>query len=323
MTTSAQPTAQPPAATPARPRTLRRRLRRTVRRVGAVVGLGWVRLELAVLQRVAPGVADRKALDAWCTLPPGAAARRHDHRPGPGDVVRLEVADGRTVAAEVWGEGPVVYLQHGWGGWRGQLGALVAPLVDAGYRVVAVDAPGHGDADPGMLGPRRGTIIEMIAALHAAGREFGPAAGVVAHSLGTTVAARAIREGLPVERLVLVAPNPSFDWIVDHFARTLGLRERAKAHLRSAIEDITSLRISDFDLVPLGADGAMPTTLVVHDHDDAEVPYAIGAELADAWPDARLVSTRRLGHYRILGSPEVAAAAVEHVTASPPANDPA
>jgi len=40
--------------------------------------------------------------------------------------------------------------------------------------------------------------------------------------------------------------------------------------------------------------------LVLHDAGDGQVLYREGAELADLWPGARLVSTRGLGHLKIL-----------------------
>ena len=299
----------------------RRRLRRTRRRLVAVVGLVWLRLVFVVLQVVARDAADRKALDVWCTLPPGARSRR-DLRPYLGDVVRLPVPRGGEIAAEVWGHGPVVYLMHGWGGWRGQLGGFVRPLVAAGHRVVAVDAPGHGDADPGFLGPRRGTVMEMIEALEAAGQEFGPAAGVVAHSLGCTVAGQAVRSGLSTERLVLVAPNHGFGELLDYFCRLLWLNRRTRKHLQGALEQITERPISDLDLEPLGADGSMPDTLVLHDRADAETPYRVGEALAATWPNARLVTTDGLGHDRILSDAGTVASAVEHITGQVPAVEP-
>jgi hypothetical protein len=53
--------------------------------------------------------------------------------------------------------------------------------------------------------------------------------------------------------------------------------------------------------------------LVVHDLEDDEVPHADGAAIASAWPGARLLSTRGLGHRRILRDPEVVAATVGFV----------
>lgn len=302
-----------PTVTPRDPRG-GRRTRRLRRRAAALAGLAWLRATFAVLQVVAPGAADRKALDVWCTLPPGARRRAHDHRPPGGVVERVPTARGGEGVAEVWGDGPAVYLVHGWGGWRGQLGAFVAPLVEAGHRVVALDAPGHGEAGAGLMGPRRGTLVEIVDVLEAAERRYGPAAGVVAHSLGTTAAAHAVREGMAAGRLVLLAPNPGFAPLLDRFARTLWLRRRAAAHLRGALEQILGRSIDDLDVGPMGAQVEMPPTLVVHDAGDRETPHAIGAAVADAWPIARLMTTRGLGHYRVLADPDVVRAAVEHIT---------
>lgn len=290
-----------------------RETRRAWRRTRAGLTLAATRGQLRVLEALAPAAAERKAIDLWCTLPPGGRTR--DHRPGPGALAHLPAPRGGDVCVEVWGQGPTVYLVHGWGGWRGQLGAFVGPLVDAGYRVVAMDAPGHGDAAPGFMGPGRGTVMEMMEAFEVTGREYGPAAGVVAHSLGTTAAAHVVATSLPTQRLALVAPNYGFEEVVRRFAGVLRLGERTTSTLRRTLEDVAGRALADFDLGPLGVGGAMPDTLVVHDRRDKESPYEVGQAVAAAWPNARLVATSGLGHQRILADPAVVAAVVAHVTA--------
>lgn len=303
-------TRTPGAAAPA---TTRRESRR--RRLVARARLAYVSRRLRVLGVVAPRRAGAEAFTLWCTLPRGAG-RRKDYRPSGGEVVELEAPRGGRVVAETWGDGPVVYLLHGWGGWRGQLGAFVAPLVDAGHRVVAVDAPGHGDSDPGVLGPRRGTLIEVMEALEVAGARFGDAAAVVAHSMGTTAASMVLRHGtLRADRLVLVAPNPDFADLLRDFARVLRLPPRVQAQLHAALEEFAGHALSDFDLGPLGADGRLPQTLVVHDRRDKETAFAVGQGVAAAWPTATLVATDGLGHQRILRDETTIDLVVQHVTA--------
>jgi pimeloyl-ACP methyl ester carboxylesterase len=51
--------------------------------------------------------------------------------------------------------------------------------------------------------------------------------------------------------------------------------------------------------------------LIVHDLDDAEVPYREGQLLAHSWSGARLVTTAGLGHRRILRDARVIEEAVE------------
>jgi pimeloyl-ACP methyl ester carboxylesterase len=287
--------------------------RRRSERLLAAARLTALRATFRVLDVVAPSVAAARALDVWCTLPANAG-RRKDFRPGPGEVVRVQLPVGGEIAVESWGTGPVVYLVHGWGGWRGQLGAFVAPLVAAGYRVVGFDAPGHGDSDPGALGVGRGNLMEFIAALEAVATEFGPAEGVIAHSMGCTTASMVVRGSLSAQRLVLVAPNHDFVGITEGFAQLLRFTERTRSRLQQDMEDFCGRPIRDFDLAPLGADGTMPPTLVVHDRRDKETPYQVGADLAAAWPNATLASTDGLGHQRILTDAGTIALALGHLT---------
>lgn len=285
------------------------------RRLVGAARLAYVRTRLRVLGVVAPRAAGAEVLRLWCTLP-GGAGRRKDFRPSPGELVELTARRGGPMVAEVWGEGPVVYLVHGWGGWRGQLGAFVAPLVAAGHRVVAFDAPGHGDSGPSVMGPGRSTLVEVMEALEVAAERFGEPVGIIAHSMGTTAASKALREGaVRTDRLVLVAPNHDVVDVIAQVARTLRLSARVQTLLHAGIEDFVGHPLSDFDLEPMGADGRLPQTLVVHDRQDKETPYVVGERIASAWPTATLVTTDGLGHQRILRDDVVVDLAVRHVTA--------
>src|SRR5215468_5695279 len=45
------------------------------------------------------------------------------------------------IAAWRWGKGPAILLVHGWGGHAARLGRFVGPLEEAGFSVIAFDAP--------------------------------------------------------------------------------------------------------------------------------------------------------------------------------------
>lgn len=283
------------------------------RRLTAAARLTAIRTRFRVLEVTAPRAAGAQAFALWCTLP-NTSGRRKDFRTGPGEVVRLAAPRGGEVVVESWGDGPPVYLVHGWGGWRGQLGAFVDPLVEAGFRAVAFDAPGHGDSDPSVLGVGRSTLVELMEALEVAGAHYGDAAGVIAHSMGTTAAAMVLGASLPAERLVLIAPNHDFDDIIRDFVRTLGLSDRTRTLLHAALEEFVERPLTDFDLEPLGASGQLPPTLVLHDRKDKETPFAVGERLAGSWPGATLVASDGLGHQRILTDAATIALAVGHIS---------
>jgi pimeloyl-ACP methyl ester carboxylesterase len=269
----------------------------------------------ALLERIAPAAGARWAESIWFTVPGGRG--RQDRQALPGRPFRV-VLDGRTIAGEVWGERPAngapgrtdppaVYLVHGWGGWRSQLDAFVDPLVEAGFRVVAFDAPSHGASDPGPEGPGRGTIVEFADALAAVVAAHGPAHAVIAHSLGATATAYAVRAGLPVGRLAFVAPMADPLPYTRTFAGRLGFGEQVRTRMVARIERRVGISLADFDVPAMARQVATPPLLLVHDREDAETGWSDSAAIAQSWPDTRLLTTAGLGHRRILRAPAVVA----------------
>ncbi|HEV7501330.1 MAG TPA: alpha/beta hydrolase, partial [Vicinamibacteria bacterium] len=129
------------------------------------VHVTWLRTAMAVSTAVSPRLAARWAETLFFRPPRPKKARTS--LPAGGQ--RIEVL-GETgpLAVWSWGQGPAVYLVHGWGGRAEQLGAFVGPLTARGYRVVAVDGPGHG-ASAGQLssapeiGRALATVVRAVA----------------------------------------------------------------------------------------------------------------------------------------------------------------
>lgn len=89
---------------------------------------------------------------------------------------------------------------HGWHGRGAQLGAFAAPLVAAGFRVVAFDAPAHGRT-PGAST----NLPEVSEALLKVAAAFAPLHGVIAHSFGVASTLTAMTQGLAPQRVVAVS----------------------------------------------------------------------------------------------------------------------
>lgn len=211
--------------------------------------------------------------------------------------------DGHRVAGEQWGEGPPIYLVHGWGGQRAHLAVFVNPLVAAGYRVIAFDLPSHNESEPGALAPGRTTAIECADAIAAMIAAHGPAHAVVAHSLGANATVLAAAAGAPVGRLVFLAPMGEFPLYLDLFAARHGFGRRIRSGLHRRLEARIGRPLHETNLTWTGRRANYPQLLLIHDPDDPDSPYAASERVATAWPGARLHTTRglgRLAHYRIL-----------------------
>ncbi len=211
----------------------------------------------------------------------------------------------RTVAAWRWGFGPAVMLVHGWEGRGSQLGQFVQPLVEAGLSVIAFDAPGHGSSSEHQL-----YLTDLADCVADVAAEAGPLHAIIAHSFGCAAVLLAhARSGLEVERTIFVAPNAILDDSIHNFARTLGLDDADRTLLEHRLVAQTGVTFSSLKIDRLTA-GRESALIVFHDEDDREVPLSQGERLVAAWPGAQLVTTKGLGHRRILRDCDVIAAAV-------------
>lgn len=266
---------------------------------------------MSMLEGFAPGLGARWVERIWFSVPPRRATR--SDVAASGTPFELSV-NGSTVRGHRWGHGEeIVYLVHGWGSSSGQLRAFVEPLLDAGFSVVAHDAPSHGRSDSGPSGLRRSNALEHRDALRAVVAAHGPAHGVVAHSLGAMVAALAMREGVVPERAVYVAPVIDVESYGEPFIRMLGAGPRIWTRFVTRVERKLGVTMSYFDVAAMADELATPPLLIVHDRGDQETSWAASHELVGTWPDARLLTTSGLGHNRVLADPHVVAVAVDYL----------
>lgn len=203
-----------------------------------------------------------------------------------------------------WGKGPAVLLVHGWGGHAGRLTPFVRTLTQAGFSVVAFDAPGHGIARG-----RVSSLPEFVAAIREMESAHGPFTAVVGHSLGAAAAALAVRHGVAARRLVLLAPPSDLERYTGRFARIMRIPPIVRDSMKERLEKRFQVRWGELKVAgrPAAADVSL---LIFHDRRDVRVPMSEGLEIVDTWPNARLVRTRGLGHHRILRDERVISRAV-------------
>jgi pimeloyl-ACP methyl ester carboxylesterase len=216
---------------------------------------------------------------------------------------------GRSLATWRWGprDAPAVLLAHGWGGHAAQMRGFVAPLLAAGYRVVAYDQPAHGLSEGKLTG-----LPDFAGALAAVATYHGNVRHVIAHSLAGVGTAIALSRGLRLQSTVLLSPPSDLVGYSRQFARWYWMPEALRRAMQAAIEERFGLRWFELEIPRLTPRLGTPA-LVIHDRGDGIVPWTQGAALARAWPGARLLSTEGLGHGRILESVAVLRAAADFI----------
>lgn len=251
----------------------------------------------AFTTRLSPLLAAKFALELFLTpprrkldavdVPVVARARRRKLAVERGSVAALEWSPQTPAPAA-----PTVLLLHGWGSHAARFGDFVAPLTAAGYRVVGIDAPAHGDSTG-----RRSDLGQFRSALRVALAEFAPVTGIVAHSMGANAAVWQLAdEPHPdVRALVVIGMPRDAGYMLESFALVLDLRADVARRLREQFTRRFGATPEQFSSHELAARLAVPT-LVVHDSDDDVAPADHAREFAARLRQSHFRETRGLNH---------------------------
>ncbi|CAD7490325.1 alpha/beta hydrolase [Aeromonas dhakensis] len=214
------------------------------------------------------------------------------------------------------GQGPVWLLMHGWSGSASQFYPLMSHIAAQGFTAIAYDHPAHGHSagHTGHLPRFVRAFDELVEKMTA---ECGPLQGVIAHSMGGAVTLSSRRRELDALPLLLISP------VLDYVPQLYGMVARSGYSIRlfdavvKEIEQEYQHPLSTVD--PLGRlAGRSGAAIIVHDEEDRFAPHGDSLR-ATQDGRTRLVSTRGLGHGRILASAP-AFAAFDQLSAARRAN---
>jgi len=250
------------------------------------------------LAALLPGQAERLASWLFCHPHRAPLQPRDNAVLETGERVKLRIGK-RAIVTWTWGDGPTVLLHHGWGGRASQMAGFVDPLLRAGYRVVAYDAPAHGASSGRTTGvPVFAQVLRDLA------DRLGGIHAIVAHSAGCAATMLAIRQGLSVDRAVLLAPPADMRVFLSVFADHFGMDQRLRNAMTRRIAGWFDMDWAEMHAASW-AERERPPLLVLHDRDDVTVPWSHGHAVVQAWQSAELATTEGLGHQKIRRDPEV------------------
>jgi pimeloyl-ACP methyl ester carboxylesterase len=211
---------------------------------------------------------------------------------------------GRRIHGRYWGDGPGVLMVHGWDGRGSQFHRLVAPIVAAGYRAIAFDAPAHGES----AGLETNYFEFTDAVRHLLRGDTGmPVNKVVAHSFGAAAAINALdKEDLALD-LLLIAPALQLEEFLHASFQRHGIPFGLFRDIIVRLENRYGYDLHRDNPHRLLRRRQQPC-VILHDELDRLVPIAQSRAAADENPRVALQPTRDLGHTRILRSDSAIAA---------------
>lgn len=206
-----------------------------------------------------------------------------------------------------------VLLVHGWQSHALFMNKFIEPLQSRGFRVIAVDLPGHGQSS--------GRLFHLplaVAAMHAVREKLGDANMIVSHSLGGAVVATTLAgtiapyESVSVSKMVLISSPDSMTKIFDDFASMVGLNKTANDALHENVTRLSGRVTDDFN-VSTQLNQVQADILLIHAPDDKEVPFSEAEAIAKSNESVTLTPMDGLGHRRIIASDEVVNMTVDFI----------
>ncbi|WP_347053724.1 alpha/beta hydrolase [Flavobacterium olei] len=192
-----------------------------------------------------------------------------------------------------------ILLVHGWSGRGTQLFKIADELLKNGYSTVSFDAPAHGKSKG------KTTIMsEFIASILEIEKQFGPFEIAIGHSLGGMSVLNAIKDGLKVQKAIVIGSGDIVQDILNEFTSKLGLKKEMSTLLKNHFENKYKVKMDDFSAYKAAREIDIPV-LVIHDKDDPEVSVKAGIHIHENLKKGKLYLTEGLGHRKILGNQNV------------------
>jgi pimeloyl-ACP methyl ester carboxylesterase len=263
-----------------------------------------------ILEMTSPKLAAKFAMKIFTTpinfSPPKRELKMDEHS-------RQELINIPSIHKKInvyhYGDSPrKVLLVHGWSGRGTQLCSIAEKLIKAGYSTVSFDAPAHGKS-PG----KSSDMTEFIAAILELDKRYGPFEHAVGHSLGAMAVLNSIKQGLKVQRAVIIGSGDVIEDIMNDFAKKLGMDFATAQLMIKLFEKKFNTTINSYSAY-IAAQSVKIPVLMFHDEEDNDVPVTAAANIYTHLEKGELIITHGLGHRKILGDSKVIKRIVEFLT---------
>ena len=200
-------------------------------------------------------------------------------------------------------KGELVLLLHGWDSNAGSMWAIASKLASLNYRVVAFNLPAHGTSNL-----KRTNLLESSHALLSVIGGLKPKGKIsmVTHSFGSAVAAFTLSKvSYPIDKLMFLATPNQLISIFREFQGMISLGEKAFQIFLQKAEALLGEHPSLINVDEKMKNVSYNKFLILHDLFDKVIAHKSSLDVHKANPRSRLITTLRVGHYKMLWDQKV------------------
>src|SRR5690606_21372193 len=185
-----------------------------------------------LLSKISPYLASRYA--AWLFLKPfryklpereKELDKMMDHEKLIVPAIERDIVVYKNFSAK---SGKRVLLAHGWSGRGTQMPDIAIALIKNGYEVISFDAPAHGRSSGKMS-----MMPYFIDAIKFLEQKYGPFYAAIGHSLGGMSLLKAVKDGVDMQKLVIIGTANSVTNITKEFAQNMQLGQKVAGIMKS------------------------------------------------------------------------------------------
>ena len=268
--------------------------------------LQYLRTKFKTISKLAPAIAGRMAFELFCTPYPKYKKRKAPAIFHHAIKRKVVLTDQTKIHGFEWlpskPNDQTVLIAHGYASYAYKFEHYIAPLLKMGYRVLAFDAPAHGQSEGKHI-----HVVVYQEAIQKIMEQAGPIHHFIGHSLGAltlSMIAEKIDQA-EARKFVLIAPATKTTTTFANFFKMMHLNEVTKAAFLQDVSNRTSHTVDHF-----AADRALTNykgpILWVHDEKDMVCPYEDIINFKENAPsNIKFLITNGLGHNKVYKTAEI------------------
>lgn len=266
--------------------------------------LSFLQKYLKLLASISPKLASKKALQLFQTIRKKGIRDREKSFFATAFHINVPFYKGNIdVYTKGNPNGDIIFVVHGWDSNAGSLAMIADELVELGYKIVALNLPGHAFDES-----NKSNYFECKEAVKAMVKFLNPQNPVsfITHSFGSGITAGALAElDIKVDKLFFITTPFRLIDFFKQFKQMLKVGDKTYKYMIDWANDLLGEDLNNIRVDNKLQQFNFKHLFLIHDQNDKVLPYSNSMRVHNTITNSTLIPIEKAGHYRILWKKEV------------------